>query len=69
MGVDQDARREGVGVRRADVGLLVGVSALVGVASTFGNTVPQAAVGAALMAITATAIVWAAEHLGWVSHV
>jgi len=53
-------------VRRIEVGVIVAGSALVGVASTLGNTVPQAAVGMGVVASTAAAIVWTAERRGWV---
>jgi len=53
-------------MKRTEVAVIVAGSALVGAASTLGNTVPQAAVGMGVMASTAAAVVWTAERRGWV---
>jgi hypothetical protein len=53
-------------VKRVELAALVAFAAMLGGASTFNNTVPQAAVGTVVMATTAAAIVWTAERRGWV---
>jgi len=53
-------------VNRIELGALVAFAAMLGGASTFNNTVPQAAVGTVVMATIAAAIVWTAERRGWV---
>lgn len=51
-------------MNRIELGALVAFAAMLGGASTFNNTVPQAAVGTVVIATIAAAIVWTAERRG-----